>query len=268
MRMHAHARAHTRTQADGVDGVFFDEGDSLACHYNCKAKNSCRTMPNATEWQAGALQAWKLAAETMAKAGKHAVISSQNSFKRFTPYLYKTNGCPLSEDDAFAVMNSSSLARQGWMRFYEYFAHPANSAQQLAEYCSNQIRNAAYEAQVLKVPFVASGSDYPIPGSHNKSSLEFQLAMFLVSRGGPSGAPSYFEYNHDAWSKWPRWGDAETSWSEVEAAYTREYGLAMADVVESPTNVFTREFEKITVQVDCNHLKANYAQRSSNIKIF
>ena len=50
-------------------------------------KNSCKTMPNATEWQAGALQAWKLAAETMARAGKHAVISSQNSFPKYTPYL-------------------------------------------------------------------------------------------------------------------------------------------------------------------------------------
>ena len=247
-------------RADGVDGVFFDEGDSFACHYSCEQHKTCKTMPNATEWQAGANEAWRLAAEEMARAGKHAVISSQNSFKKFTPYLMKTpHGCPLTEDDAFRTMNASALARAGWMRFYEYFAHPANSAADLPLYCANQVRNAAHEAQVLKVPFVASGSDYPIPGGGSKkSSLEFQLAMFLVARGGPSGPPSYFEYNHESRSRWPRWGDAETSWAEVEALYTREYGDALADVTESPANVFTRDFEKLTVQVDCNHLTSNY----------
>ena len=37
--------------ASGVDGVFFDEGDSLACHYNCKIYNTCKSMPNASAWQ-------------------------------------------------------------------------------------------------------------------------------------------------------------------------------------------------------------------------
>lgn len=68
-------------RAPGVDGVFFDEGDSFACHYNCQAHHTCKTMPNAREWQMGAVQAWRLAAEEMAKAGKHVIISSQNSFK-------------------------------------------------------------------------------------------------------------------------------------------------------------------------------------------
>jgi hypothetical protein len=54
-------------RAEGVDGVFFDEGDSFACHYSCKQHNTCKTMPNAVEWQQGAIQAWKLAAEEMAK---------------------------------------------------------------------------------------------------------------------------------------------------------------------------------------------------------
>ena len=45
----------------------------------------CKSMPSASEWQAGAIQAWRLAAEEMAKAGKHAIISSQNSFQASTP---------------------------------------------------------------------------------------------------------------------------------------------------------------------------------------
>eukprot|EP01043_Picozoa_sp_COSAG02_P067672 COSAG02_NODE_10958_length_1824_cov_10.888696_2_plen_206_part_00 len=121
-------------------------------------------MPDAVEWQRGAIEAWKLAAEEMAKAGKHAMISSQNSFNATTPYLMKEpkNGCPVSEDEAFAVMNSSALARRGWMRFYEYFAHPGDqhSTSQNALYCANSIKNAAKEAS-LGVPFVAAASDYP-----------------------------------------------------------------------------------------------------------
>ena len=81
---------------------------------------SPRSTPDQA-WQRGAIQAWRLAAEEMAKAGKHAIISSQNSFKASTPYLMKQpkSGCPVSEDEAFLVMNSSALARAGWMRFYE-----------------------------------------------------------------------------------------------------------------------------------------------------
>lgn len=163
-------------RADGVDGVFFDEGDSFACHYSCTQHNTCKTMPNAVEWQRGAIEAWKLAAEEMARAGKHAMISSQNSFNASTPYLMKEpkNGCPVSEDEAFAVLNSSALARKGWMRFYEYFAHPGDqhSAAENALYCANTIKNAAREAS-LGVPFVAAASDYPwgaapspAPGPH------------------------------------------------------------------------------------------------------
>lgn len=101
-------------RATGVDGVFFDEGDSFACHYSCKQRNTCKTMPDAVEWQRGAIEAWKLAAEEMAKAGKHALVSSQTSFNATTPYLMKQpkTGCPVSEDEAFAIMNSSALARK------------------------------------------------------------------------------------------------------------------------------------------------------------
>jgi hypothetical protein len=152
------------TPHSNLEQVFFDEGDSFACHYSCTQHKTCKTMPDAVEWQRGAIEAWKLAAEEMAKAGKHAMISSQNSFNATTPYLMKEpkNGCPVSEDEAFAIMNSSSLARQGWMRFYEYFAHPGDqgSTSQNAVYCANTIKNAAKEAS-LGVPFVAAASDYP-----------------------------------------------------------------------------------------------------------
>jgi hypothetical protein len=88
-------------RADGVDGVFFDEGDSFACHYSCKAHNTCKTMPDAKEWQAGAIQAWRLAAEEMAKVGKHVIISSQNSFK-CAPAPHRTHRSPHEPTSAAA----------------------------------------------------------------------------------------------------------------------------------------------------------------------
>ena len=50
----------------------------------------------------------------------------------------------------------------GWLRFYEYFAHPGDqkTAAGNAQYCANTIKNAAREAS-LGVPFVAAASDYP-----------------------------------------------------------------------------------------------------------
>ena len=74
------------TQA-GVDGVFFDEGDSLACQYSCERYGTCKTMPDAVAWQQGAIKAWLGAAKVMAAAGKRAILSSQNGFKGSTPEL-------------------------------------------------------------------------------------------------------------------------------------------------------------------------------------
>ena len=86
---------HTRqvtgyfARAPHVDAVFFDEGDALACQYDCKARGTCRTMPNATAWHEGAVQAWLGAARIMADAGKRAILSSQNAFAATSPELWK-----------------------------------------------------------------------------------------------------------------------------------------------------------------------------------
>ena len=410
-------------RAEGVMGVFFDEGESFACHYNCRALNTCKTMPNAKEWHAGALQAWKLAAETMAAAGKIAVISSQNSFKASTPYLMKTpHGCPLTEDEALAVMNSSELAMKGWHRFYEYFAHPGPNSKNAELYCSNSIRNMATETQTHNIPIVASASDYPAvvphpgpspnpppgppphPGpngfeisiqdctldatrmaydgssgritfigdpsnaatvgvsgcnvaagagvvagaakvcpaeasewSHSADTgyisskangslcltvpphksghleechpgtegsrfvvrpansttgthaglvlakgqfrageclgviaptsllpgqvvpFEFALGMFMVSQGGADAKQSYFEYNHDKWTKWPRWADGDTSWNEAKPFYQRDYGVPTARTEEPTKGLFLRKYTKVTITVDCRNASVNYA---------
>ena len=88
-------------------------------------------------------------------------------------------------------------------------------------------------------------------------SLNFSLAMFLVARGhgsakSPTGMDDHFEYNHDSWSKWPRWSDAETSWDEVKAMFAMPYGQPIGETVETSEGVFTREYEGATVGVDCH----------------
>ena len=134
------------------------------------------------------------------------------------------------------------------------------------------------------MPFVASASDYLRPGhghGHGPSPpgpccaggdkkpcpglppcggytrLEFELALFLLARGS-GDTPSYFEYNHNSWSRWPRWSDAETSWAEVQPFYSKNYGAALEGLQELTPNVFTRKFEHVTVRVDCRNQSASY----------
>jgi hypothetical protein len=95
-------------------------------------------------------------------------------------------------------------------------------------------------------------------------SLEFSLAMFLLAReahaNGPAGIRSHFEYNHDGWSAWPRWSDDDTSWEEVKQLYSRvaAAGAPLGDCVESAGMVFTRQYERMTVSVDCTKRVSNY----------
>ena len=104
--------------------MFFDEGDSFACQYSCKANNLCKTMPNATAWHKGDIAAWVGAAKVMAAAGKRAILSSQNAFAADSPELWKEDngkGCPYKEGVAAAAMKSEGVP---WMRFYEYWLTP------------------------------------------------------------------------------------------------------------------------------------------------
>ena len=101
----------------------------------------------------------------MGQKGKIAVLSSQNSFKASTPYLFKTGrGCPVDEDEVFATMNTSAVAMSAWRRFYEYYAHPGPSAATETRYCTNFVRNGVMESQRLGVPFVASATNADRPG--------------------------------------------------------------------------------------------------------
>ena len=102
---------------------------------------------------------------------KLAVLSSQNSFKASTPYLFKIGcGCPVDEDEIFAAMNTSAVAMSAWRCFYEYYAHPGPSAATEPRYCTNFTRNGVMESQRLGVPFVVSATNADRPGGRRPPS--------------------------------------------------------------------------------------------------
>ena len=108
----------------GVDAVFFDEGDSFACQYRCEGVHKCQTMPNATAWHRGDIDAWVGAAKLMASVGKRAILSSQNTFEANAPLLWKEAsgaGCPVKEDAIVARMQAEKVP---YYRFYEYWLAP------------------------------------------------------------------------------------------------------------------------------------------------
>ena len=59
---------------------------------------------------------------------------------------------------------------------------------------------------------------------------------------------------------WPRWADSDTSWDEVKALFAKvaAAGEPVAGYVESAGMVFTREFERLTVHVDCTNRHSNF----------
>ena len=112
--------------------------------------------------------------------------------------------------------------------------------------------------------------------------------MFLLARethnNSVAGIRSHFEYDHDGvssaticlafsrlehsltgrcglqWAAWPRWSDDDTSWDEVKDLYGKvaAAGEPLGGYVESAGMVFTRKFERLTVQVDCTNRLSNY----------
>ena len=80
--------------------------------------------------------------------------------------------------------------------------------------------------------------------------------MFLVARGADNR--SFFEYNHESWSKWPRWSDSETSWDEVRDVYTKDYGDPVGTYREIRHAVFERSYTRVNITVDCNTQNATY----------
>ena len=81
--------------------------------------------------------------------------------------------------------------------------------------------------------------------------------MFLLARetrnDSPTGLRSHFGYDHEGWSGWPRWADADSSWAEVKELFAKVAvaGEPAGGCVESAGGVFTREFKRLTVRVDC-----------------
>lgn len=257
---------------EGVDAVFFDEGDSLACHYpgTCNRTKTCKSMPNATEWHHGALRAWAGAAKIMADAGKRAIISSQNAFGADFPELYRSRGCFLKEDVALATVGDTPF-----LRFYEYWLVPGEFSDPSGIYCRNQIANAIEEGRRSNLQIVTgSSSEEPFNTSARLRDLKFNVAGFLMGKkrqGEGNWSSDFFGFNYqkpdksdtkhkDAypWCHWTRWGDCDTRWTDVEAVLSQDYGVPMGDAVETSYGVFARQYSRVNITVNCKGHKATY----------
>jgi hypothetical protein len=218
-------------QGDGVDAVFFGEGDSFACQYNCSALNTCHTMPNASAWFAGAVAAWVGAAQIMAAVGKRAIINSENAFEGNNPLLWwedrelGRHHCPLHEGTVARAMSAAPGGPTPFVRFYkdwltpEVFSGglapageppwvPGRAKSATARYCRNQVANAVEEGKRAGVHFIVAGTS-AVSGwgtRQRREALEFSLAGFLVARSR-SGQSSAAALRAGAGSSWDAGGD-------------------------------------------------------------
>eukprot|EP00729_Bicosta_minor_P006469 gene6469-3087_t len=268
----------------GVDAVFFDEGDSLACQYDCAGYKMCRTMPNATAWHEGDVDAWVGAAKIMAAAGKRAILSSQNGFAANSPILWKEakpKGCPIKEDAIVARMKAEGVP---FYRFYEYWlvpeqwsggkanpgwmpgrGEPGSHREKVWQYCRNQVANAVEEGKTPNVNFVAAGtsalSQNGFGTQDRLKALEYSFAGFLVAKSrvvGPWGNRSdYFGFDHQftvpngAGCNHTRWGDCSTNVDELQTVTGKDYGDALDDAEEVSPGRWIRHFSKLNVTFDC-----------------
>eukprot|EP01079_Euglenida_sp_SAG-EU17-18_P010838 gene10838-38_t len=247
-----------------VDGVFFDEGDSFACQYSCKAYDTCNTMPNATAWHTGALQAWVGAAQLMAQTGKRAILSSQNAFLPNTPELWKEafpHGCPFTEDTAAAMMNQNRVNPHKapcfvfagswvlWSRFYEYWLVPEQfnggktprtpwlPGDRLSpntwRFCRNQVANAIQEGKTSGVHFVAAGtSAWPGWGTAERlDALQFSLGGFLIAQSADTGEGwdrDFYGWDHQI--PHTQYGQCNhTRWGDCASSWDEVQGLFSLD---------------------------------------
>ena len=85
------------------------------------------------------------------------------------------------------------------------------------------------------------------------------MRSILTSLHVQTDPKSYFEYNHESWTKWPRWADGDTSWDEVKAIYQRDYGVPLAATEELTQGYFLRRYSNVNITVDCRNATVDYA---------
>ena len=213
----------------------------------------------------------------MAAAGKRAILSSQNGFKGSIPELYKVHGtkqgCPVLEDAAVSLMAEHKVP---FYRFYEYFLVPAQFQGNQWQYCRNQIANAIKEGKTPGMNFVAASTStakgWGTPA--RMTDLNFNLAGFLVAQSrfrGPNSpgmawGKDFFGFDKerskgDISCSGTRWQDCDNAWSEVKTAYSKDYGTPTEDATEASPGVFTREYTKASITIDCKKKSASITMK-------
>ena len=149
------------------------------------------------------------------------------------------------------------MAGVPWIRFHEYFATVSALDEKKkangTEMCHNTIMTAVREGQSADMAFAAHGGDYCCNqgGSCKQCSLEFSFASFMLGRNGMTGQPTDFF----SWSTGRYWNTKDWSWDDGSGAlYSEQYGAPMSPAVRHGS-VWTRQYERATISVDCATLE-------------
>lgn len=128
--------------------------------------------------------------------------------------------------------------------------------------CMNLMTTAMREAATPNMAFSAHSGDYWNHYSFvQKTSLDFNFAMFMVARNATEGA----EQDYFGWSTKDYWYTRNWSWNETASLYGKDYGYASGAATQSGT-VWKRSYggkgtldtsAVTTFSVDCSSLTAS-----------
>eukprot|EP00658_Telonema_sp_P-2_P031034 TRINITY_DN23314_c0_g1_i12.p2 TRINITY_DN23314_c0_g1~~TRINITY_DN23314_c0_g1_i12.p2 ORF type:complete len:156 (+),score=29.61 TRINITY_DN23314_c0_g1_i12:977-1444(+) len=138
--------------------------------------------------------------------------------------------CAIPEEGYVAALNNT-----GFIRFYEFWMSASVGTPSQAATNIDQLANAVYEAQTLRIPLMMRAYAESVNGT---ADLRFKISAFLVAQA----EYCYFGYSSG-------WYDSDWSWHQE---YDRVYGKPLSGAVslDRAKGQWRREFEHCEVWVD------------------
>jgi hypothetical protein len=270
-----------------VDSVFVDEADALVCYWPGPkdSKSAFASLEDLYRWSNGSVMAYKQAAQILASKGKRLVVSLKNGFNFASPVNAKVgHPCAVPMDEVV-----KGMAGVPWIRFHEYFADlpPLKQSQPRingSTMCHNMVKTTMRQASLPDMAFAVHGGTY-----NNLASFNLTFAMFMLGRNGSVGAPTdFFSWSTGEWNflssniwmfmitypiyivlfiyisppPWmlagEYWYSRDWSWKNTSALYEFDWGVPLGRASQQGS-VWTRNYERATISVDCATLKATIA---------
>ena len=241
---------------DNVDGVFIDNGQSVAC--DNEMESSDLNFNQRGQYQQDQLVAYIDAFTKLNDKGKYPILSTTNRYSSIeTPLVPWGSDCPDPEEENVSSLHEAGVA---FARNFEFFMWNLGST------CQAQIQNSILEAQagvplIVHTPYFRSGNgclegcfdddDNRVNFGSMDSFLEFSIAAFLVA----AGPGSYYSFSdmEDPDDEFGLGGWADSSWPYFPQYDTIQTGSPQGDAVASGNGKrFTREFSQMSVMVDCD----------------